>query len=62
LHEVEPNSQPIEVAEPSGENRRLMEALQSLVTLVDHLRGTDGPSQTAKKGSYEPHSRSTKEG
>ncbi|MBI1737745.1 MAG: AAA family ATPase [Acidobacteria bacterium] len=61
LHEVEPNAQPIEEDEPSGENRRLMEALQSLVTLVDHLRRSDASPQTTRKGSYEPHSRSIKE-
>jgi general secretion pathway protein A len=61
LHEVEPNAQPIDEIEPSGENRRLMEALQSLVTLVDHLRRSDGSPQTTRKGSYEPHSRSIKE-
>ncbi len=61
LHEVEPNAPPAEEVEPSGENRRLMEALQSLVTLVDHLRHSDGSPLTTRKGSYEPHSRSVEE-
>ncbi|HEV8385532.1 MAG TPA: AAA family ATPase [Candidatus Acidoferrales bacterium] len=61
LHEVEPTAPAVEQAEPSGENRRLMEALQSLVTLVDHLRRSDGSPLTTRKGSYEPHSRSVEE-
>ncbi|MBI1749156.1 MAG: AAA family ATPase [Acidobacteria bacterium] len=61
LHEFEPNAPSLEPAAPSGENLRLMEALQSLVTLVDHLRRSDGSPLTTRKGSYEPHSRSIEE-
>jgi general secretion pathway protein A len=61
LHEIEPTAPPMEDVEPSGENKRLMEALQSLVTLVDHLRRSDGSPLTTRKGSYEPHSRSIEE-
>lgn len=62
LHEIEPNAPPLEPVAPGGENLRLMEALQSLVTLVDHLRRSDGSPLTTRKGSYEPHSRSIEEG
>jgi len=38
LHRIDPIAQPVETPGPSGENASLMEALQSLATLVDRLR------------------------
>jgi general secretion pathway protein A len=38
LHRIDPIAQPVESAGASGENASLMEALQSLATLVDRLR------------------------
>jgi putative secretion ATPase (PEP-CTERM system associated) len=55
LHEIDPIAPPPEPAPAGGENVRLMEALQTLVTLVDQLRHVD----VTRKGSYEPNSRST---
>ena len=38
LHRIDPTAQPVDTPGPSGENASLMEALQSLATLVDRLR------------------------
>ncbi len=58
LHEAERAATPGEPAVPAADNGRLMEALQTLVTLVDQLRHAD----SARKGSYESNSRSPEEG
>jgi general secretion pathway protein A len=57
LHEIEPTAPPAQPPATSGENGRLMEALQTLVALVDQIRHTD----PARKGSYESNSRSSEE-
>ena len=57
LHEIEPTAPPPQPAAIGPENGRLMEALQTLVALVDQIRQTD----PARKGSYEPNSRSSEE-
>jgi type II secretory pathway predicted ATPase ExeA len=57
LDEIEPVA-PAAPSLPGGENLRLMEALQTLVALVDQLRHTE----PLRKGSYEPNPRSTEEG
>ena len=61
LHEIELTAPPPEPPAPSGENLNLMEALRGLVTLVDHLRRSDGSPVSTRKGNYEPHSRSVEE-
>jgi len=58
LHEVEPTAPAGPATVAGGENLRLMEALQTLVTLVDQLRHADA----ARKEPYESHSRSTEKG